>query len=319
MLTVLFATRNRARILGNVLTAFSALAAPPGGWKLVVVDNGSGDATQAVLQSFKSLLPLEVAVESTPGKNSALNTGLREIEGDLVVLTDDDVFPSADWLLRIREAADSHPDVAVFGGSIEPRWEVDPPPWVRFLELGPIYTLTPSNLHSGPLDGSAMTYVWGPNMAIRRSVFDSGMRFDPRIGPRGDDYPMGSETEFILRLMRRGYRGWHVECAKVQHFIRREQLEQRWVLQRAIRCGRGIYRMTPAPEWLGMPRHLLRDIPRELLALGAAVATFDEAARLNARWRLNVLRGKLRESRIIASERKDRAHRLNSDDEPISG
>ena len=48
MLTVLIATRNGAATLPRVLASYTQLEPPTGGWKLVVVDNGSTDGTAAL-------------------------------------------------------------------------------------------------------------------------------------------------------------------------------------------------------------------------------------------------------------------------------
>lgn len=201
MLTVLLATRNRAAILRETLEAFCRLQQPSSGWKLVVVDNGSSDQTPAVLASFSSRLPLHTVSEPTAGKNSALNTGLDLVEGDLTVFTDDDTFPHSDWLVELRNAADAQLGYSMFGGTVVPRWEVPPPHWVQWLQQGPVYSLTDPLMKEGPVPPFS---VFGPNMAIRTSVFQSGVRLDPSIGPRGSNYPMGSETELTLRLDRQG-------------------------------------------------------------------------------------------------------------------
>src|SRR5271165_120774 len=163
MLTVLLATRNRERILRDVMEAYCQLQAPPSGWKLVVVDNGSTDQTSQVLASFADRLPLHCVLEPKPGKNVALNAGLDLVEGDLAVFTDDDTFPRADWLLQIRKAADTHTAHSLFGGVILPRWEVPPPNWLAWIDdSGPLYTITDPSLKEGPIDP---VLVFGPNMA----------------------------------------------------------------------------------------------------------------------------------------------------------
>jgi hypothetical protein len=53
MLTVVMATRNRAGVLHRVLDSFAALEIPRGGWKLVIVDNASTDATPEVLRNSR--------------------------------------------------------------------------------------------------------------------------------------------------------------------------------------------------------------------------------------------------------------------------
>ena len=133
LLTVLMATRNRSRILREVLETYCQLQQPSSGWKLVVIDNGSTDDTAQVLASFANRLPLCSVAEPRLGKNFALNSGLDLVEGDLVVFTDDDAFPRPDWLVQFRETADNKPTYSIFGGTIVPRWEVSPPDWTAWV------------------------------------------------------------------------------------------------------------------------------------------------------------------------------------------
>jgi glycosyltransferase involved in cell wall biosynthesis len=305
MLTVLLATRNRARILSEVLESFCLLQAPASGWKLVIVDNGSTDHTPTVVTSFVGRLPLHFVVEPTLGKNVALNTGLELLEGDLTVLTDDDVFPRSDWLVQLRRVADAQSAYSIFGGVIVPRWEVSPPRWVEWLDLGPIFTVTSPSMKEGELPPQLVTWVQGPNMAIRSDIFRAGTRFDTTIGPRGTNYAMGSESELLLRLSKQGHQAWHVQSAIVEHFVRKEQLEKHWVLQRAIRWGRGRYRLESNPKlWGNIPRHLFRDIPKEGLHMAAGWITFRQEALLRSRWNFNFLIGKGIEARNMARERR---------------
>ena len=305
MLTVLFATRNRARILRDVLESFCRLEPPSFGWKLVAVDNGSTDDTLAVLAAFVNRLPLQVVSEPTPGKNAALNTGLTMIEGDLTILTDDDVFPRSDWLVQLRKAADAQPSYSMFGGAVVPRWETPPPAYIRWIDVALTFGMNDPSLQDGPLPMQSMPDIIGPNMAIRSHIFHSGTRFDSSIGPSGSKYAMGSETELVLRLGRQGHKGWHVHSAVVEHLVRAEQLEKAWILRRAIRFGRGHQRLFPnARLWLGVPRHLVRDVPKEGLRIVVAWASFRPDILFRSRWRLNYLVGIGIESRRMARERR---------------
>lgn len=301
MLTVLLATRNRASILRETLEAFCRLQEPSSGWKLIIVDNGSTDQTSAVLASFANRLPLHTVSESTGGKNSALNTGLGFVEGGLTVFTDDDIFPHSDWLTELRKAADAQPTYSVFGGAVMPHWESPPPVWVQWLDQGPVYTLTDPLMKEGPMPPSL---VFGPNMAIRTAVFQSGVRFDPSIGPRSSSYPMGGETELTLRLSRQGYKAWHVQNAVVKHFIRDYQIRKSWVLKRAISYGRGRFRLDfrektkTYPTWFGVPRRLFREIFEEERTIIRAWLRSDERELFCARWNRNFLWGLVIEARL---------------------
>ncbi len=289
MMTVLLATRNGSRTLPATLEAMARVAIPEGGWKLVVIDNGSTDGSAKLARGFAAKLPLTVLEEPQPGKNAALNRGLDHLAGDLAVFTDDDVLPHPDWLRALRRTAEKQTDYTMFGGVVLPYWETPPPEWVQWIDLGPVYTLTGAGLQEGPLNP---LLVFGPNMAIRSAVFAAGIRFDDSIGPRGASYAMGSETELTTRLASLGHRAWFAAEAKVEHIIRAFQLDPDWVLQRAIRFGRGRYRLNPSRKlWWGVPRHLFRDIPKAALRAAATGALGRRREAFQSRWHLNMLRG----------------------------
>jgi glycosyltransferase involved in cell wall biosynthesis len=292
VLTVLFATRNRATLLRDALTAFTQLEPPPGGWALVIVDNGSTDATETAIRTFADRLPLTLVTEPTGGKNAALNAGLAHCAGDLIVFTDDDVFPRRDWLVRLRAGADAHPGIGIFAGRVLPRWETPPPEWIeRGIPLAPTYTISDASLAAGPIEGNQ---VFGPNMAVRAAIFAGGARFDPSIGPASSSsYAMGSETEFVLRVMETGVRACYLPDAVVEHFVGASQLHPSWVIGRAMRFGRGQYRLhatlrsqastvwgfrhPPAayPRCFGVPISLIYSLCRKVAAVGVAALQFD--------------------------------------------
>lgn len=300
MLTVFFATHNRSQILPKVFESFTHLQSPPGGWKLVVIDNGSTDATREVLASHPQGLPLTCLFESTPGKNAALNTGLAHLEGDLAVFTDDDIFPRPDWLIRLRTAADADPQYSMFGGSVVPHWQSPPPDWLEWVPRGPAFALTEAAWPDGPTDP---LNLFGPNIAIRSSIFADGTRFDVSIGPRGANYAMGSETELILRLAAQGQKAWHVKEAVVEHMVSDFQMRKPWVFGRALRYGRGSFRRAKAqnpaiyPYYFGVPLRLWIKLVKPCLKMAAAQISRNRKRSFSARWEFNYLLGHVVEAK----------------------
>jgi L-malate glycosyltransferase len=307
VITVLMATHNGAPTLPRVLEAYLQLQPPPGGWKLVIVENASSDSTPEVLGAFTTRLPLTVLRTGARGKNLALNLGLGALEGDFVVLTDDDAVPRPDWLCALAAASDAQPGFDLFGGTIEPLWPGQPPLWIlNHVNLGAVFAVTPAALGTGPVPP---TQLWGPNMGVRRRVFDLGHRFDTGIGPQAGAYIMGSEVEFTCRVAAHGHRAWFVADAVVGHIIREQQLNRDWIIQRAYRLGRHMWHQDmptiapDAPRLRGVPRWKYRELAEAHLARLLAIAKGDQGARFNADWDIQYLRGYLSEGAQMARVR----------------
>lgn len=316
--TVLIATRNRASTLAAVLDAYCRLESPPAGWDLVIVDNGSTDRTAEVIRSFSDRLPITYCFEGTPGKNAALNTGLPLVTGDLVVFSDDDIFPKTDWLVRLCEAADEHEGYSVFAGIIFPRWETAPSSVIReAIPLAIAYSFHPSGLREGP---ARPNNALGGNVAIRAAIFRRGYRFNTAIGPRPTSYTMGSEAEFIHRLARDGETIWCCEQATVEHLIPRSNLETPWILERAVRWGRcrcffdALDSNQTHPSWWGIPRWIFRAAIGQAAAAAGAALTGNATKLLHARWRLRFLRGVAYESRELNKSRPRRMRPVTQPD-----
>jgi glycosyltransferase involved in cell wall biosynthesis len=301
MLTVVMATHNGAKTLPEVLKTFCTLDAPSGGWKLAIVNNGSTDHTREIIDSFKSTLPLTYVFEPVVGKSAALNTGLLNVTGDLVVFTDDDVLPRPDWLVQMRAGADSQPSFSLFGGCIVPRWEIPPEDWILEID-GSILAITNPAWEEGPIPAPRL---FGPNMAVRSQVIAAGYRFDSSLGPVGMRYQMGEDTDFVQRIGHAGFKAWYCKRAVVAHMIRSDQMTRDWVLRRAFPSGRVSYgrefRDSPTSPVLlfGMPRYMIREILTQAIRLGRAKLSQNAATVFKERWRLRYLIGRAVEGRAI--------------------
>jgi len=318
MLTVLMATHNGAPTLPRVLDAYCKLDVPPGGWKLVIVNNGSTDDTKQILDSFEKRLPLRCITEPKPGKSAALNTGLENVAGDLVVMTDDDAVPHQDWLVQFRRAADSHASFSIFGGAIVPLWEETPKSWMR-----PFYyalSITDPAWEEGPI---VVSRSYGPNMAIRSELIRAGYRFDTALGPVGSSYIMGEETDFLQRIGRAGFTAWHCKAAIVGHIIRKHQMNRRFMLRRARALGQAMYRLEyfqykqylepPPALLLGMPRYFVRQILEQSLRVAKTKLLRDSDSAFREAWEWHYLVGQARGGRAVYQEQ--RASRTEKDDE----
>jgi len=310
MLTVLIATYNGGKTLPEVLNEYCKQDLPKEEWKLVLIDNGSTDNTKEIIEAFLPLLPITYLFEPRRGKNAALNTGLSHIEGDLIVFSDDDVLPHTNWLKELRIAADSHPLHSIFGGPVLPEWESPPEDWIlSWVPLKPAFAILDDQEEGDKKGGNAT--VFGPNMAVRSNIFEMGYKFDETVGPNGSNYAMGSETDLLLRLRQEGFKAWHCKKAIVKHMIRSSQMNRRWILARAIRYGRGIYRSgLVRTEWKsylwGIPVRLCLEILNKIRRLGAAKLSGNAEGIFEQHWHLNVFLGMAIEARTMHKNKEEK-------------
>jgi len=261
--SIIFATYKRGEILSRTLESFTTLITDLINYEIIVVDNACEITTKTLVKSYSNKLPIQYLQESTPGKNSALITGLKASKSDLLIFTDDDIIAQPDWLIEIVEGVSRFPDCHLFGGKILPDYPSGYEKLTKKIDLThwfipSAYVIADWEQGEGLIEAGR---IWGPNMAVKRAVFESGVNFNPAIGPNGKDYVMGSETEFLQRASAAGYQAAYLPKAVVLHQIRKEQLSLGWLMGRAFRAGRG-HAATKANKTaarvFGVPRFLFK-------------------------------------------------------------
>jgi len=95
MVSVIMATYNRADTLPRAIE--SVLRQTCGDWELLIVDDGSSDATQEVLQRFRDSRIHVYHHVQNKGMHAAKNTGLDNIAGEWFTTldADDEIVPEA--------------------------------------------------------------------------------------------------------------------------------------------------------------------------------------------------------------------------------
>lgn len=266
-ISVLMATRDRPDILERCLRAFGGLDVGEVTWELIVVNDGDDPGTEGVLDDYDSQLPL-VRLQSPggEGKNRALNVAIPEAKGGLFAFVDDDVLPARDWLTSLTRGCARWPEQDVFGGRILPDFPTDVPDYIdlEWSRMRDAFVIGDWGIPEGKCDPAR---IWGPNMAVRRGVF-AQHRFDEGLGPRGLDYVMGGDSEFILRITAEGRDAIHLPEWTVEHVIRAEQFEPDWLKGRAFRAGRHDALVDPQPDalrLLGVPVGLFVDAAHNFL------------------------------------------------------
>lgn len=227
--TVAICTWNRADLLRDTLWAMSRLEVPPEvDWEVVVVDNGCTDHTGDVLSELAGALPLRSVAEPRAGLSHARNRAVAEASGTHVVWTDDDVLVGPRWLAAYARAFDAHPEVAFFGGPIEPHFAAAPPDWLRevWAEVETLFAV-----RAAPAAGTAIRLdhlPFGANYAVRLDV-QRRVPYDTGLGRSRGNLRGLEELECMTSILEAGGSGRWVPEASVRHVLTADRLTARYV------------------------------------------------------------------------------------------
>ncbi len=115
--SVVVPTYDRMDVLPEVLDALEGQrGAPP--FEVVVVDDGSGEATREFLAARRFAVPARVLIQENRGPAAARNAGVRAAAGRRVAFLGDDTVPTPGWLAAhagAHEARGGGPELAVIG------------------------------------------------------------------------------------------------------------------------------------------------------------------------------------------------------------
>ena len=273
--TVIVCTRDRADSLSLVLDDLAAQVVPAGTrWEVLVVDNGSSDATGKVLEARgrEGDFTLRSVFEPRPGKSLALNRGIEAAAGNILLFTDDDVRIPPGWVAAMLAPFDD-PRCMGVAGAVRPTWLGPRPRWVSDAEP---YRMMAAIVQywQGPEPHDAEIPPIGANAAWRREVFSRHGGFRTDLGPAGGASPLGEDTELGLRMLRHGEPVRYEPAALIWHPVQPARLNRRYFLRWYYESGKWEPYRPGAPTGvrvLGVPRYLFRELLESLVRWMAAL------------------------------------------------
>jgi GT2 family glycosyltransferase len=198
--SVVICTYNRAQLLKQTLDSLALQTVGPEQFEIVVVDDGSVDETPEVCHQMRQDLPhiKYLSNEVNLGIGCSRNRGIRSVEGEFILFTDDDCIANKDWVERMSAALEKE---SVVAGAVESP-ELD---YVRLCHnIAEFHPFMP-----GRKPGK-VEFIAGANMGFRRSVLDE-------LGGFNEKVKTAEDMEFILRIRSRGYRIYLARDAVVSH------------------------------------------------------------------------------------------------------
>lgn len=227
--SIIIVTRDRADDLAQTLDAMNRLVLPDGcAAELLVVDNGSSDHTREVVEGCRlgNGIPTHWVCEEKPGLSNGRNRALAESEGAIILFTDDDVRPPADWISRMCQPILDGESEAVAGGvAIAPHLMR---PWMKPRHKAWLAS-------SEWLERGAPKSMVGANMVFARKVLEKVPGFDPELGAGA--LGCGEEGLFASQILEAGYRIADRIDVEIEHHFQESRLERGSWLAAAEKMG----------------------------------------------------------------------------------
>ena len=249
--TVAICTRDRAALLKEALPPILAqLRRYPRG-QLLVVDNGSVDATGDYLSMLAAEEPrVRWVVEPRPGIYFARARAVAEAIGEFLLFTDDDVIVGEDWIDVLLGVLRADPRIGIVGTNIDPLWEAPRPAWFtdRMLSEAPVI-----RARGGYMEHSYPCYPPTASMALRIMPF-----MTLYLAPERQAYPIGW-TEAVGRggmmlsgedldlceiYARNGMQIVTVGSTTIRHRVGPSKLTESWVVGKLESDGRLLVRLA---------------------------------------------------------------------------
>jgi glycosyltransferase involved in cell wall biosynthesis len=224
-ISVIIPTFNRSSMLASAVESVLGQLSCGVEYELLVVDNNSTDDTPEVVEKFiKAGASVRYQFEAKQGVSNARNCGIANTTSDIIAFLDDDVVAQTDWIRRIKECFDLHPEVLLVGGKVLPRWKSSPPSWLTREHWSPL-ALVDYGEEPFFVDWNRQFCLVTANLGIRRRAFERYGTFLPHLG-RCEDH------EFESRLFSGGDKGLYdpqmVAIAEVQKERLRKSYHRAW-------------------------------------------------------------------------------------------
>lgn len=272
--SIVLCTRNRAELLSHALASLQAIDYPAQKVELVLVDNGSTDATREVADSSAKRFPFAVRYvhEPIPGLSVARNRGISEARGRFLLFTDDDQLVDRAILREFARVIDRY-QARVIQGAIELEFTEPPPAWLRD-PLDGYFGKTPAG-GEGPMEGD----LYGGNMLLSRDLLESAKGFREDLGKGKVGYC--EDTELSRRLRALGQLVYFAPGAVQKHVIGPDRMTPSFIRKTAFEKGlsHGLLLEEGTPL-LGASYRSLAHVWRNSLGVARARLRSDDHARM---------------------------------------
>lgn len=203
---VIVITRDREKSLRRLLKSLVLQTVKP--VRVLIIDNGSDiDQCKKVVREFSGLLKLKLIRELKIGIAHARNRGLVESEGEIIAFIDDDCEADVNWVEKIINSHDKHPEAVAIQGKVES--------YPKSGILATIFEVVYNSwLHNNTVLKHYLNVLDTKNISFKKlKLKKMNVRFDPF-------FKRGSDVDFAQQVLSRKQKIFFENQVLVYHWER---------------------------------------------------------------------------------------------------
>ena len=225
-ISVIIPTYNRPLQLRSCLDSLKKQTMPKDEFEIIIIDDGSIPSQGCIVEEYKGDLPnIRYFYQRHYGLGRARNQGIRMSDSDIIVFIDDDNYIESSFLADVSAFLKEHPEISVCHFKIKTDQNILSRRFAHFSyyawfnykvnifnHKNQLRSLVLRNQYENNIFKANFLGV-GQGCALRRDIFN-------KVGLYDEQFIIGEDSDFSLRLKERGIDIWYNPGIEVFHYYR---------------------------------------------------------------------------------------------------
>lgn len=221
-------------------------------WEILIVNNASTDNTRTtalqIWDELKVSVPFRVVDEPIPGKDRAMDLGLKLAKHSYTIVCDDDNWLCETYVQDAFTIMENNPRIGVLGGKGTPVFTGEPPEW--FAQFQTYYAVGPQSPINGEIRHFWPEYrfLWGAGAVINMRAYNLLLRAGFKRILTHRKYPKvarSEDLELCFAIWLTGYKLWYDKKLTYQHSISNDRLTWAYLLRTVKQSIPAIHYLRP--------------------------------------------------------------------------
>lgn len=229
--SIIIPTYNRSKMLRITLDSFIIQDYGMENFEIIVSNNNSIDDTGSVIKEYTEEYDnVSTIFVEQQGVHYARNQASLQAKGEILYFTDDDMIADVSLLSNLVKVFSLDTKIGVATGKIIPRFDREPPAWVKRDLINSLLSLTDRNRTESLIVSENDIDVYSCHQAIKRELFFNAGGFNPENTAGvwiGD-----GETGLNIKIKKHGAYFAYISNSIIEHIIPEKRTTFRYLVNR---------------------------------------------------------------------------------------